>query len=187
LRNFLAIATLDTLDVIAELRQRQPTLLRANRDLNRWREDLPVEDMPALLEWPAMVALLGQAKQAVMSGNELGKGLLTGQMARAMVSRLDPGTFILWRADDGPYHQRVGRFELALFTNPHALQFAQEEHTHDDTISRGEIRDSRSACFARTSTKLTFSRVPDADLVAIVAGDDYALRDVLMRKLAGED
>jgi len=105
LRNFLAIAALDTLDVIAGLRQRQPAtwtgvpeivlapslLLRANPDLNRWREDRPIEDLPALTEWPAMVALLVQAKQAIMDGNELGMGSLTGQMARAMISRLDPG------------------------------------------------------------------------------------------------
>jgi hypothetical protein len=31
------------------------------------------------------------------------------------------------------------------------------------------------------------ARVRDADLVAIIAGDDPALRDVLMRKLTGED
>jgi len=152
-RNFLAIAHLDTFDVVAALHRRHPKhwrpvaargevghpeiglgaslLLRGHEGITKenWLHDLPVVDLPDLKTWPSMQLLLNQARDAVMA-NDIGKTLLSGEMARAMVSRLDPGSTIFWHVDDGPYHKRTGRFHAALVTNPGCFLYSQEEMQH---------------------------------------------------------
>src|SRR5258708_21023418 len=65
---------------------------------------LPVVDLPDLKTWPSMQLLLNQARDAVMA-NDIGKTLLSGEMARAMVSRLDPGSPILRHFHDAPFRK----------------------------------------------------------------------------------
>lgn len=106
-------------------------LLRAHKDITRenWLDDLPVEDEPALIEWKSMQGLLTRAKAAIMA-HPVSQQLLSGEMARAMVSRLDPGSTIFWHVDDGPYHSRTARFHLPLVTNPSCLLYSGHEVAH---------------------------------------------------------
>lgn len=153
MKNFLAIAHLDTLAVVAHLFRLNPAtwlpveargetnnpmiglgaslLLRGHDDITRqnWLDDLPVEDLAPLAEWDSMQRLLDAARQAIMA-QPLGQQLLTGAMARAMVSRLDPGSSIFWHVDDGAYHSRTARFHVALYTNPGCLMYSQGETQH---------------------------------------------------------
>lgn len=114
-------------------------LLRAHNDITRenWLEDLPVRDEPVLDTWKSMQRLLTQARKAIMNEHrkmlEMGflrKVELSGEMARAMVSRLDPGSTIFWHVDDGPYHNRTIRFHLPLVTNPGCLMYSGPESLH---------------------------------------------------------
>ena len=153
MRNFLPVAHLDTLDVVAGMHRRNPKgwlpveargetnnpmiglgasyLLRAHENITRenWLDDLPVVETTELKKWHSMQVLLGQARDAIMA-HPLGQQLLSGEMARAMVSRLDPGSTIFWHVDDGPYHKRTARFHTALFTNPGCFLYSQEEMMH---------------------------------------------------------
>lgn len=94
-------------------------LLRGHNDITRenWLDDLPVVEQPAVAEWPSMKRLLERARRTIMQERDAVQ-LLGGTMARAMLSRLDPGSTIFWHVDDGPYHSRTARFHLPLVTNP---------------------------------------------------------------------
>lgn len=114
-------------------------LLRAHKDITRenWLEDLPVEQESVLDTWKSMQRLLSQARKAIMDehGRMLAAGMLrkvelSGQMARAMVSRLDPGSTIFWHVDDGPYHAKTIRFHVPLVTNPGCLMYSGPEMAH---------------------------------------------------------
>lgn len=153
MNNFIAIDHFDTLDVLGTLQKKNPKLwlpveargetnnemiglgasllLRAHDDitLENWLDDLPVQDQHELHQWPSMIWLLDKAKESIMV-TDLAKALLSGEMARAMISRLDPGSSIFWHTDDGPYHQRTARFHLPLVTNPLCFMYSQHEMVH---------------------------------------------------------
>jgi hypothetical protein len=153
LNNFLPLGHLDTFDVVAKLHKLAPhtwegvpergevnsdmigrgasLLLRGHDPITHenWLHDLPVSDLPALAEWLSMRRLLDQASSAIM-GHQLGAHFLSGEMARTMVSRLDPGSTIFWHLDDGPYHGRTMRFHLPLVTNPGCLMYSGPETLH---------------------------------------------------------
>lgn len=152
MQNFLGITHLDVLPVLARLHKLNPPtwkpveargetnnpvigkgasyLLRGHDKITKanWLEDLPVKDLPELLQWASMRQLLDEAKRAVMA-TDLAKALLTGDMARAMISRLDPGP-LFWHVDDGPYHARTARFHVALVTNPLCKLYSLTEDMH---------------------------------------------------------
>ena len=106
-------------------------LLRAHNGITRenWLDDLPVLETHDLQQWASMKRLLAQAKKLVMS-EPIARQLLSGEMGRAMVSRLDPGSTIFWHVDDGPYHQKHARFHVALVTNPGCLVYSGPEMVH---------------------------------------------------------
>lgn len=106
-------------------------LLRGHKDITEenWLKDLPVEDTPELKDWPTMKSLLSKARAAIMN-EAVAKDYLSGQMSRAMVSRLDPGSTIFWHIDDGPYHSKNIRFHLPLLTNPGCLLYSGPEMQH---------------------------------------------------------
>src|SRR5258708_30236578 len=103
-----------------------------------------------------MQLLLNQARDAVMA-NDIGKTLLSGEMARAMVSRLDPGSTIFWHVDDGPYHKRTGRFHAALVTNPGCFLYSQEEMQHLPQGVLAYFNNHVRHCADRKSTRLNSS------------------------------
>lgn len=111
-------------------------LLRAHHPITKenWLSDLPVRDTVELIRWKAMHRLLPRLRSAVMKEHdEITKGqrpLLTGEMARAMVSRLDPGSTIFWHVDDGPYHSRTARWHYPLITNPACFHYSGPETLH---------------------------------------------------------
>lgn len=112
-------------------------LLRGHDHITRenWLDDLPVVDLPELVKWKSMQALLARARKAIMADHaalvrQTGKPLLSGEMARAMVSRLDPGSTIFWHLDDGPYHSKTARFHLPLVTNPGCIHYSGPESLH---------------------------------------------------------
>lgn len=112
-------------------------LLRGHESITKenWLDNLPVKDLAALKTWKSMQALLARAKAAIMEDHALvtrvtGKALLDGRMARAMMSRLDPGSTIFWHVDDGPYHSKTARFHLPLVTNPGCFLYSGPEMIH---------------------------------------------------------
>lgn len=151
--NILPIASLDTFDVLPKLHSSHPRhwkpvaergevmsekiglgaslLLRGHEGSTKenWLDNLPVIDRPALTEWPSMLRLLEQCRAAVM-GQTISQNLLSGEMARAMISRLDPGSTIFWHVDNGPYHEKTARFHLALVTNPGCTMYSGLETMH---------------------------------------------------------
>ena len=153
MNNILPIVHLDTFDVLPKLHKSHPAhwmpvaergeimspmiglgaslRLRGHDPVTKenWLDDLPVQDRPILQEWPSMVRLLEQSRAAIMA-QDVSQKLLTGDMARAMVSRLDPGSTIFWHVDDGPYHSRTARFHLALVTNPGCQMYSGTDTTH---------------------------------------------------------
>ena len=153
LNNFLPLGHFDTFDVVAKLHKLSPhtwkgvpergevnndligrgasLLLRAHDGITseNWLENLSVDDLPALAEWESMQRLLDRAAGAIMA-HPLGGQFLSGEMGRAMVSRLDPGSTIFWHLDDGPYHSRTMRFHLPLVTNPGCLMYSGPETLH---------------------------------------------------------
>lgn len=106
-------------------------LLRAHDDITpeNWLEDLPVHDAADLHPWRSMQRLLHAAKSAIMA-EPVARQYLSGEMARAMISRFDPGSTPLWRVDDGPYCERTIRFHLPLVTNPGCLMYAGPQMQH---------------------------------------------------------
>jgi len=143
MRNFLPATYLDTLDALAELHSRDPAswpardvigtslLLRGPREFtpDTWLEDLPIEDLEALTEAPALTRLLAEAQRAIMADWKC-RALLTGRIGRAMIWRLDGRTTIPWHIAEGPYHERTVRFHLPLVTNPRVLCYVQDETLH---------------------------------------------------------
>lgn len=153
LNNFRAVAHLDVFAVMPRLHKLQPAnwkgvrergevnhpsigmgasiLLRGHDDITEanWLDDLPVKDTKLLTEWPTMKSLLAKAKKAIMA-EPIAKAYLSGEMGRAMVSRLDPGSTIFWHVDDGPYHSKHIRFHLALVTNPGCILYSAAESMH---------------------------------------------------------
>jgi hypothetical protein len=105
--------------------------LRGHDDITRenWLEDLPVHDTADLQPWRSMQRLLHRAKAAIMA-EPIAQQYLSGEMARAMISRLDPGSTIFWHVDSGPYHQRTIRFHLPLVTNPGCLMYSGPQVQH---------------------------------------------------------
>src|SRR6185437_8071029 len=151
--NFRAIAQLDTFAVTAQLFKLRPKewkpveargelnnssfglgaslLLRAHSPITKenWLEDLPVRSTRDLEQWKTMQQLLEKARRAIMA-ESLARQYLDGEMGRAMVSRLDPGSSIFWHVDDGPYHEKHIRFHLPLVTNPGCFLYSQSEMLH---------------------------------------------------------
>lgn len=114
-------------------------LLRGHSPITKenWLDDLPVRPTRELESWKSMQRLLERARRAVMEEHNrmlqvgfLKRVELSGVMARAMVSRLDPGSTIFWHVDDGPYHQRTVRFHLPLVTNPGCLLYSGPQVQH---------------------------------------------------------
>lgn len=106
-------------------------LLRAHAPVTKenWLHDLPVHDTRELEPWKSMQKLLAQARKAIMA-ESVGRQYLSGEMARAMVSRLDKGSSIFWHVDDGDYHERTVRFHLPLVTNPACIMYSGPESLH---------------------------------------------------------
>lgn len=151
--NFIGITHLDTLPVMARLHKLNPPLwkpvsargemnnpmiglgasfiLRGHDKVTRenWLEDLPIKDKPGLDAWPSMRKLLSEARAAVMA-TDLGRQHLSGEVSRAMMSRLDPGSTIFWHEDNGPYHEKNVRFHIPLVTNPLCLMYSGPETSH---------------------------------------------------------
>lgn len=151
--NFRFVRHFDTLAVMPGLAKRKPQewkgvpergevhhpdiglgaslLLRGHDNITRenWLDDLPVKETADLKDWPTMKSLLAKAKMAIME-EEIAKNYLSGQMARAMISRLDPGSTIFWHVDDGPYHSKTVRFHLPLLTNPGCYLYSGPEMQH---------------------------------------------------------
>lgn len=115
-------------------------LLRGHAKITKenWLDDLPIEEHPALKgdgpkpydkPWESMRRLLTQAKKAIMT-EPIARQYLSGEMGRAMVSRLDPGSSIFWHTDDGIYHDKHVRFHLPLMTNLGCYLYSQHESVH---------------------------------------------------------
>lgn len=115
-------------------------LLRGHRDITHenWLHDLPLHDLEPLVgagekpydkPWRTMQRLLRQARDAIMA-ESIAKQYLSGEMGRAMLSRLDPGSTIFWHDDDGPYHSRHIRFHLPIVTNPGCFLYSGPEQLH---------------------------------------------------------
>ena len=114
--------------------------------MENWLGDLPIKEQPALSgsgpkpydkPWESMKRLLAQAKKAILDEQErmiesgaLRRVYLSGQMGRANIIRLDPGSSIFWHVDNGPYHEKHKRFHLSLVTNPGCLLYSQSESLH---------------------------------------------------------
>jgi hypothetical protein len=159
MNNFRFITHLETLAVLAQLHKLQPAtwkgvpergevnhpeiglgasiLLRGHEGITEenWLDDLPVGEAPPLEKWNSMKRLLSAARAAVMADHDavaraMGKPLLSGKMARAMLSRLDPGSTIFWHTDNGPYHSRTARFHMPLVTNPLCTMYSGNEQLH---------------------------------------------------------
>lgn len=164
MNNFRFITHLETLAVLAQLHKLQPAtwkgvpergevnhpeiglgasiLLRGHEGITEenWLDDLPVGEAPPLEKWNSMKRLLSAARTAVMADHDavaraMGKPLLSGKMARAMLSRLDPGSTIFWHTDNGPYHSRTARFHMPLVTNPLCTMYSGNEQLHMETGS----------------------------------------------------
>lgn len=153
MQNFAAIDHFETLDVMPRLHKSAPhnwrgvpergetgnpmiglgasLLLRAHKKITKenWLDDLPIEERQELENWPSMKRLLVQASKRIME-EPLGRAHLTGEMGRAMLSRLDPGPPIFWHDDNGPYHERHARFHLPLVTNPNCIMYSGLESLH---------------------------------------------------------
>ncbi len=151
--NFRAVAQLDVFAVNAQLFKLKPAtwkpveargetnnpmiglgasmLLRGHSPVTKenWLDDLPVHETDDLKPWVSMKNLLKRAKAAIMN-EQLARQYLSGEMARAMVSRLDAGSSIFWHLDDGPYHDRTVRFHVPLVTNPGCMMYAGPETLH---------------------------------------------------------
>lgn len=106
-------------------------LLRShsNITLDNWLEDLPVNDLPVLYEHPAIAHLLSEAVSKIMAVKFI-ENQLTGQLARAMFSRLDAGSVIFWHNDDGPYYDKTVRFHLPIITNPDCKMYSGNEEMY---------------------------------------------------------
>src|SRR5258707_6551515 len=94
-------------------------LLRAHAKITKdnWLDDMPISDQHTLNGWNSMKRLLANCSKRIMV-EEASQKLLTGEMGRAMLSRLDPGSTLFWHLDDGEYHRSHARFHLPLLTNP---------------------------------------------------------------------
>lgn len=103
-------------------------LLRAHGNITEenWLQDLPIVEQEPLEKWSTMNNLLERARKAIML-EPPARQLLTGNMGRAMISRLDPGSTIFWHDDNGPYHEKHVRFHVPLVTNPGCLMYAGPE------------------------------------------------------------
>lgn len=106
-------------------------LLRAHSPITRenWLDDLPLHETPDLEQWSTMKRLLAQARKAIMA-EQVSRQYLSGDMGRAMISRLDAGSTIFWHDDNGAYHDRHIRFHIPLVTNPGCLMFSAHESLH---------------------------------------------------------
>lgn len=164
MNNFRWIAHLDTLAVLAQLHKLQPAIwvgvpergevnhpeiglgasiiLRGHEGITEenWLSDLPVVETSAIEKWNSMKRLLRAAHETIMTDHErvapaMGKALLNGKMARAMLSRLDPGSTIFWHTDNGAYHERTARFHMPLVTNPGCTMYSGNEQLHMETGS----------------------------------------------------
>lgn len=158
MNNFRWVAHLETLAVMAQLHRLQPEtwigvpergevhhpdiglgaslLLRGHEGItaDNWLDDLPVGEQQTIEKWNSMKRLLRAAKDAVMTDHARlvgdGRALLSGKMARAMLSRLDAGSTIFWHTDNGPYHSRTARFHMPLVTNPGCTMYSGNEQLH---------------------------------------------------------
>lgn len=106
-------------------------LLRAHGNITKenWLNDLPIAEQPDLVQWTSMKRLLERARKAVMA-EPAARQYLSGEMGRAMVSRLDPGSTIFWHVDDGPYHSKHVRFHVPLVTNPGCIMYSGPQSMH---------------------------------------------------------
>ena len=115
-------------------------VLRGHHPITKenWLDDLPVKETASLAggggkphdkPWESMRRLLLQAKKAIMA-EQLARQYLSGEMGRAMISRLDPGSSIFWHQDDGAYHEKHVRFHVPLVTNPGCLMYSGPEMVH---------------------------------------------------------
>jgi Aspartyl/Asparaginyl beta-hydroxylase len=153
MNNFRAVVHLDTFAVMPRLHKLQPAnwkgvtergeynvpeigmgasiILRGHDPITKenWLDDLPIKETQTLTEWATMKSLLAKARKAIMN-EPIAKQYLSGEMGRAMVSRLDPGSTIFWHVDDGPYHEKNIRFHLPLVTNPGCLLYSGPESMH---------------------------------------------------------
>lgn len=151
--NIRPIAHLETLPVLAQLFKLKPQdwqpvkargegrgefyglgaslLLRSHDPVTKenWLDDLPINETKELKGWFSMKKLLRAATQAIMA-EPIAKQYLDGEMGRAMISRLDPGSTIFWHIDDGPYHAKHVRFHLPLVTNPGCNLYSGAESLH---------------------------------------------------------
>jgi hypothetical protein len=153
MNNFRFVTHLDTSAVMATLMKTMPAkwkpveargelnnemiglgaslVLRGHDDITKenWLDDLPVKETAELQPWKSMQRLLAKARDIIM-GEAAGQRNLSGEMARAMISRLDPGSSIFWHTDNGPYHDRTVRFHVPLVTNPGCLMYSGPQVQH---------------------------------------------------------
>lgn len=190
--NFRWVAHLDTLGVMPQLFKSDPKkwapveargegkgpmygegaslLLRAHSPITKdnWLDDLPVRETHALESWKNMQRLLERARRAIMA-EATARQYLTGDLARAMISRLDPGSTIFWHTDNGPYHDRTVRFHLPLVTNPGCLMYSGPMVQHLDVGGLWFFNNKVRHCAANWGTAprlhLIFEmyRLPPAD------------------------
>lgn len=106
-------------------------LLRGHKDITKenWLDDLPVVELHALEPWKSMKRLLLRAKNIIMA-EKIARDYLSGEMGRAMISRLDPGSTIFWHDDNGAYHDKHVRFHIPLVTNPGCIMYSGPESLH---------------------------------------------------------
>jgi hypothetical protein len=153
MQNFRFVTQLDTFPLMGTLQKLKPRewkpvaargelnlpmygmgaslLLRGHRNITKenWLDDLPVEELPDLEKWETMKRLLKRAQTAIMA-EPVAQQVLTGDMGRAMISRLDPGSTIFWHDDNGAYHDSHARFHVPLVTNPLCLMYSGPEVLH---------------------------------------------------------
>lgn len=107
-------------------------------DDKNWLHDLPVRDLEPLAgggakpyqhPWKSMQKLLTEARKIIMD-HPIGRQYLTGDLGRAMIATLKPGSTIFWHEDDGPYHRRHTRFHIPLLTNPGCLMYSGPQMVH---------------------------------------------------------
>jgi hypothetical protein len=156
MKNFRAIAYLDTFPVVGDLFARKPhewggvvargeigdvrlpvksLLIRGpeNPTLDTWTDDLPIKDTADYDAWPSLRVLIDQARAAILADQKaLGVRILDpdGAVGRIMVSGLQPGGVIMWHVDNGAYHDRHVRFHISLVTNPGAFLYSEFEQLH---------------------------------------------------------
>lgn len=147
-------------------------LLRCHSNVTEenWLQDLPLHETPDLDSWSTMKRLLAQAKKAVMA-EQLSRQYLSGEMGRAMISRLDAGSTIFWHDDNGPYHEKHIRFHIPLVTNPLCVMHAGPESLHMEVGAlwyfNNRVRHSAANFGAKFRLHLIFEMrrldPPDAD------------------------